>query len=177
MPENFDDYLVDDILKPKGKKRLNSKKKGNRAELELCKLLNSFFNVSGFSRTLGSGFRWSHVKQVSKDYVGDLVVEPGWRFSMEAKNGYPDIDLARALEKGDKQLDEFLKQADLDADRSKRLPMLCWKRDRSPWLVFIKERIDLTNYPIYLNYKGWVGVSINNLLKTEQRSFFFENTP
>jgi hypothetical protein len=51
LEEEFD---LDEVKKKSSKKRINSKKKGNRTELELAKILTARFEGKSFKRTPSS---------------------------------------------------------------------------------------------------------------------------
>lgn len=171
-----DDQLIEDILSNRNKKKINSKKKGNRTELELAKILTKRFK-QGFSRSVGSGNRWSQTAYLPKHaqdiFSSDLVVPPDFKFSLEVKGGYDGIDLNSIFSRGNSDLNKFLVQAFRDAKRCNKKPMLAWKRSRKPWLVFILKR-DLKNYNFMysLNYNKWVAVALEEFIKLED-SFFF----
>jgi hypothetical protein len=103
MENNYDDedFVVDDILKnkEKKKKKVNGKQKGGRVERELTKILNTRFNCQDFSRSVGSGNRWgqvSHLPKHARDvFSGDLIVPANFIFCLESKGGYDGIDLNR----------------------------------------------------------------------------------
>lgn len=67
---------------------------------------------------------------------------------------------------GNSQLDAFLEQVAKDAQRCGRKPMLCWKRNRRPWLAFVPTK-ELEDRPFAyrLVYKGWSAVALEELLK------------
>jgi len=175
---NDDDFIIDDILTPKKKKKVDGKKKGNRTELQLAKLLESHFG-KGFSRSIGSGNRWGqvdylpdHAKEV---FSGDLVVPKGFKFVLESKGGYDDIDM-NSIWNGNKQLDGFLEQVTKDGKRCNRKPLLAWKRTRKPWIAFIhtKELRGFTKkFKNRLLYGEWSAVLLEELLKLDD-DFFIE---
>lgn len=172
--EEYEDFLIDENVFEKRNKKINSKKKGNRTELELTKMLNKRFG-SGFSRSVGSGNRWSqvtlpdHAKEI---FSGDLVVPKDFKFVLESKGGYEDIDLNSVFIRGNKELDKFLSQVSKDAKRCKKKPMLCWKKKRRPWLCAILTK-DLceNNLNYKLNYRNWTIAALEEILKFED-SFF-----
>ncbi len=176
MDDN-DDFILDDddFLMPK-KKKINSGGKGKRREREIAKVLNDRFG-GGFSRSVGSGNRWSQVANLPKHaqdtFSGDLVTPEHFGFTIESKGGYDDVDLVSAFEDGHAQIDEFLKQAQFDADRVKRKPIVVWKKSRKPLLAIIKT-IDLPNikWDYHMTYKDWSIVWFDILLK-EPDSFWF----
>src|ERR1700730_5697038 len=146
MENEVDDFFIDDLLKDRKKRkkrRADGKKKGNRCELELVKIFNQRFG-EGFSRSVGSGNRWGQVsflpKHAQEVFSGDLIVPQGFKWALESKGGYQNIDINSVFVDGSKQLDEFLDQVTKDAERCGRKPMLCWKRDRKPWLAFVPTK-------------------------------------
>jgi hypothetical protein len=172
--DEFDDYHIDDISKNKPKKKVNGKKKGNRTELDLTKILTERFK-SPFSRTVGSGSRWSqatlpqHAKEV---FSGDLIVPKGFKFAIESKGGYDSIDIGSIFLTGNKELETFFDQATEDAKRCNRKPMLCWKRTRKPWIAFvIKEEIKNIEFKYAITYGKWTGIALEHLLKLEDDFF------
>jgi hypothetical protein len=179
-----DDYKIDDLIddlnkKMSKKKPKNSSRKGKRGERDLCKILIERFKKP-FSRVVGSGARTSQVnlsEEAKLVLTGDITSFKGFFFSIEVKHGYSEIDLCNALDGGNKLLDSFMDQATKDAGRINRLPLLCWKKDRMSWISFLRKQ-DLPNYTCfnyYLCYKDWVAVSLNELLKQNDK-FFFEET-
>ena len=168
----FDDYEVEDVLAGASrKKRKNSKRKGKSGELLLCKIFNKRFPGRTFSRTVGSGNRWSHVAQVSQDYIGDIVCPPNFNFVIECKFGYTEIELCNALDGGSKLLDSFLEQAHEDAQRSGKLPLLCWKKDRQPWIAFLRDDT-FQRHDYYMRYREWTATPLSNLLSAEDDFFW-----
>jgi Holliday junction resolvase len=172
--EDLEDFVTDDKIFNKKNKRVNGKKKGNRVELELSKILNRRFGT-GFSRSVGSGNRWSQVNnlpQHAKDvFSGDLVVPENFKFVLESKGGYEGIDLNSAFVKGCTELDKFLNQVSKDAKRCGRKPMLCWKKNRKPWFCVVLT----TDLPYEFRYKmiygKWSIVALEEILKLEDGFF------
>ncbi len=182
MDEDFEDIQVENILdNHKKKKKVDGKAKGDRTELHLCKLLTKHFGVE-FSKALGSGARWSQVgnlpEHAKKTLTGDICVPEGFRWVMESKGGYEeDIDLNRVCDGPIARLDEFIEQVSRDAGYCGRKPIICWKRNRKPWLAMVKteELIDLppeiSEYHIV--YRDWTMVRLE-LLLNYHRSFWFK---
>lgn len=172
---NDEDFFVDDIISNvnKKKKKVNSKGKGNRGELNLCRILcQRFPDKEAFFRVVGSGNRWSQVtlsKHAQDVLTADIVCPPGFRYSIECKYGYDDIELCSIFEGGHKLIDEFLEKTARDADKVKKEPMLCWRKPRYPWLAFIKVS---QQTEFMMRYKDWYVVALSELLKQED-SFFF----
>jgi hypothetical protein len=108
--------------------------------------------------------------------TGDIVCPPKFRYTIESKHGYGEIDLCNVFDKGHRLIDEFMDQAQRDGDRINRKPMVCWKKDRQPVVAFLKQ-IDLPDFrefKFHLCYNAWVAVSLTELLKKDD-NFFFEN--
>jgi len=190
----MDDLNVEDIWENnQGPKRRNSGRKGKRGELNLAKLFAARFKQP-FSRVPQSGAIGStramsdHVKEA---YVGDIVTPQHFRFCLEVKHGYSEINLINVIgHGGNKTLDGFLAQATKDAERIKRQPLLCWKQDRLPWLGFLKagslqlaaeiDSLELADQidkacPVSLGYREWTGVDLVTLLEDFPDTFWFTN--
>lgn len=167
----MDDFFIEDILNTTQRgKKVNSKDKGRRGELELCKILSKRFGGS-FFRVVGSGNRWSQVtltEHAKEVLTGDVVCPASFAFAVECKYGYADIDLCTAFS-GHKELDKFLEQAEKDADRVGKKPLLCWRKPRQPWLAFLKEDF-VTDYKLY--YRDWVGYALTDVLAKPDEFFF-----
>lgn len=198
MKNNFiddDDFVIDDILKnSEKKKKINSGRKGKSGERGVVKLLNSRFETylkqnpktGSFSRSLGSGNRYSQTaalpKHAQDTFTGDLVCPEGFKFVLECKTGYTDVDLFSCFGEKCSELDAFIGQVLNDSIRAEKIPMLIWKKDRKEHVVFLNiKNIDYNKcLDDYLNkkihsllfYKEWIGLNINYILSFED-SFFF----
>ena len=173
-----EDFIVENILMAKKKKKINTGRKGKRREREVAKILNERFG-GGFSRTIGSGNRTKQVtflpKHAQDTFSGDLVTPENFVFSIESKGGYDDVDLMSVFDGGHAQIDEFLEQAQFDADGCKKKPMVVWKKSRKPLVAMIKT-VDIPheNWEYRLFYKDWSMVSFDELLKVDN-SFWFKS--
>ena len=180
-----EDFIVnDEFLMPK-KKRLNTGRKGKRREREVAKIFNDRFG-GGFSRSVGSGNRWSQVANLPKHaqdtFSGDLVTPENFGFTIESKGGYDDVDLVSVFDGGHSQIDEFLEQAQFDADRCKRKPMVVWKKSRKPLLAILKidhlpkfqteGALVLREWEYILVYRDWAIVHLDELLKQDNNFWF-----
>jgi hypothetical protein len=180
MKEDLDDFFTDDLLtekKKRKKRKADGKKKGNRVELSLSKILNERFG-GGFSRSVGSGNRWGQVSSLPKHaqevFSGDLIVPQGFKWAVESKGGY-DIDLHSVFVGGSKELDGFLEQVTRDSERCGRKPMLCWKRDRKPWVAFVPTKeLNGHAFKYRLVYKEWSAVALKTLLQMPDQWFLKE---
>lgn len=171
-----EDFFVDNILMPEKKKKINTGRKGKRREREVAKILNERFG-GGFSRTIGSGNRTKQVtflpKHAQDTFSGDLVTPECFAFSIESKGGYDDVDLVSAFDGGHSQIDEFLKQAQFDADGCKRKPMVVWKKSRKPMLAIIRTTdLPKREWDYIMTYREWSIVRFDELLK-EDCNFWF----
>jgi hypothetical protein len=158
-------------------KKINGKQKGNRVERELAKLLTTRFGRE-FSRSVGSGNRWSQVKDMPtaarETFAADLCVPDGFLWALECKGGYETAaDLATLLDQGSAQIDQWLSQAQADSERSGRKPLIAWKRSRRPW-VAIARRADFNEFAFddRLTYGDWFLVSLSSLLAVSDSMFF-----
>jgi hypothetical protein len=183
-----DDPFVEDILENnvKKKKKVDGKSKGDRTELNLCKFLTKHFGKE-FSRALGSGSRWSQVNQLpehaKKTLSGDICVPEGFKWVIECKGGYEgDLNLTNVCDGPIARLDEFIEQVERDAEYCNRKPIILWKRNRKPWLAFVKsDDYELDNLPSYvfeyhIQYRDWTVVQLDLLLKGTEKEFWFETT-
>ncbi len=177
--DEFEGLDVDDILDPakQKKKKVDGGKKGKRAERDLVKLFVARFG-EGFSRSLGSGNRWGQVKNLPKHakdtLTGDLCCPKGFKWVLESKNGYDDIDLNLCMLKDSGQLNGFLDQVTKDVKRSDdKKPMLLWKKTRRPWLAFVhNEELEGKYFKYQFVYGKWTAVALEKLLELEDEFFF-----
>jgi hypothetical protein len=182
------DFEVDDILAPAKKKGIKSGPKGKRAERLICKSLISRFQEilsknpawGLFSRSIGSGNRWGQgvvlSKQASNTFSGDITCPENFKFVIESKSGYNEIDLCCAFDGGSKQIDDFLDQVSGDAKRTGRKPMLIWRKDRKPALVFLKTgEIPVDKEFIYtMKYRDWTIYLFEDMISMSDDFFFSE---
>ena len=181
------DTEVDDILANlrKKTKKVNSNRKGKRGEKNVCKKLIERFQKP-FSRnpdTFGSG-AWSTNKgdlqeELDLDHLaGDIITPKGFSFCIENKKGY-DMEvfnlMSGANRKRDKKLlDEFIEQAERDAERVGKIPMVLYAKDRCPVIAFIPE-VEIRNrstFLVMLRYGSYVGISLGDLLELPDDFFF-----
>jgi hypothetical protein len=181
-----EDFDVDDVLThyTKRKKKKDSSRKGKRGEGGLIKVLEKRFPGKPFSRTLGSGNRWSQARlteTAKKVFTGDIICPEDFLFALESKHGYNDINIERAIarlaktggEKGNALLDDFLEQAEKDGERISKMPMMCWKADYKPWLAFLKS----SDVPIALQneekliYRDWSIFPLEKVLELSDDHF------
>jgi hypothetical protein len=187
-----DDLEVEDILaNVKKKKKINSKGKEKRSVNQLVHVLNKRFSKllspnpewGKFSRSVGSGNRWGQRVGLSKSnlqtYSGDLSCPENFKWVIESKAGYDNIDLCSAIDGGNAELDDWFKQVGKDAARSGRQPMVIWKKDYKPRVAFITAddfvwmlRHKPNPFEYRIEYRDWIGVSFDVLMEFPDKVFF-----
>lgn len=122
--------LPDDVhdLDVNKKKKVNSKKKGNREELKIVNELSQMFNDT-FRRVPSSGAftggfnrqKYEFTESAKQVLTGDVITPDWFFFSLEIKN-YADSPKMHNLlgERGDPNLDKWIDQAKGDAAYVKR---------------------------------------------------------
>jgi len=55
-----------------------------------------------------------------------------------------------------------LKQADRDAQKAGKMPMVCWKKNHQPWTAIVKDLPSLFEYQ--MQYREWSIISLTKLL-------------
>jgi len=157
------------------KKRINSKRKGSAAELELAKILTKRFGMPFARVGVSSGARPKQVKldgKATEVFTGDMIVPENFRFSIECKSVNRNVDFFErsAL------LDKFLEQATQDAVSIGKLPMLCWKRNRKGWLTVVPvPAFTRSELPLYCGcYNRWFVCKLEILLEADIRFWFEE---
>jgi hypothetical protein len=173
---------VEEILKPKRKKSVNCKHKGNRYENKLRDVLRLRFGTDYFSRSVGSGNRHGQVAalpQHAKDtYTGDLVCPENFKFAIEVKGGYDDVDLWTAVTNGHAQIDKFIAQAAEESKESHRKPIIFWQKSRKAWLAIIRT-VDLPHldWTSRLIYGEWSMLAADKLLELPDEFFMEKHVP
>lgn len=168
--------------------RINSSRKGKSCEREIVKILNDRFhdklleipNEGVFSRSVGSGNRWSQKSKLSDEelniFVSDITCPRSFKFCIESKSGYNEIDLLSLFGNGNKKLKTFLEQVKNDASLAgKKNPILVWKKNWQPRVVFIETRNcskELLDSNTKLYFEDWVILPFDYFL-SEDNSFFF----
>jgi Holliday junction resolvase len=130
-----DDYDLKN-LRQKPKKK-NSRAKGHTFERHIASLLNDRLGTSEFSRTPGSGaFATTHSLPSHLNIYGDLITPIKFRYCIECKKGYNNINLY-SLYNNSSEVWDFLHQSDKDSKKSGKVPMMILKQDRKPITAFI----------------------------------------
>jgi len=123
----------------------NSKKKGNKNELELSKWWKTWSGQE-FSRVPASGgLRWKNTDNISGDIINtDDRHSRRFPFSIETKF-YKDINFEHLI-LGNKNIKviEFWEQAKEDGLRAEKVPILFFRYNMMPkqtWFVAVTERV------------------------------------
>lgn len=166
-------YDTDDILQRNvDKRKKDSCQKGKRGENGLCKILSARFGKP-FSRVPQSGAKTKQVDlslRAREAYSGDIVVPDDFLFCLESKHGYNDVDIVSTIGAGkNKTIDSFLEQATKDAEGIHKMPLVCWKKDRRPWLAFLKACPGWDDAlakvsPVRLHYREWIAYDLKSIL-------------
>ncbi|HUS48912.1 MAG TPA: hypothetical protein VMZ91_02000 [Candidatus Paceibacterota bacterium] len=158
------------------KKRINSKKKGNRVELEFSKVLSDRFNKT-FKRVPMSGAwgttnRDTDIREDAKEVLsGDLICPSNFRFSVECKSR-ADFNFWDILNEDTKHLeiDDWIWQAEQDASISNKEPLILIKiNNRKPFVLFPKKLHE--GKILYVNYTI---MRFDYFLQLEDEFFFEE---
>jgi len=168
-----DDLEIDDLSSKKASKKRNGCQKGKRFEREIVKILTKRFG-SGFSRSIGSGNRWSQISNLpdhaKQTLTGDICCPQGFLWVFECKGGYSEIDV-HSFFVGSKKFDEFLSQAEEDASRLNKKPLVIWKKDRKEIVAAFRDDDLFVEFQYKFYYRNWIIVSLNELLKLNDKCF------
>jgi len=158
------------------KKRINSKRKGNAAELELAKILTKRFDLSFARVGVSSGARVKNTRlpdHAMSVMAGDIIVPHGFRFgTIEVKSRKHAINYRTA----NKELDSFIEQAELDAKQTGKPPFICIKVNRQDWDTMVPLRVFSAvffNCEFYTRYKNFLVYKLETLLSFDQQGFWF----
>ena len=157
------------------KKPVNGKKKGNRVENELAKILSERFNRK-FTRVPMSGGwgtynRNAGVREDALEVLsGDLMAPKDFKFAIESKSRQ-DFNFWDYLNEDTKELDvdSWIFQVECDAKATKKEPLLYIKiNNRKPFVMFPKKLYEST-----MTYKEYSIMRFDYFLQLEDE-FFFE---
>jgi len=114
---------------------VNSKKKGNRFELEMAKRLSEFFDerVPTSGAFVGGKNRVKHhdIREDAKDILSGDLITPSWfPFSIECKFHNDEPKFHHFLSGSSILFDEWWEQAKSDAEFADKHPMLVMKVNR-----------------------------------------------
>lgn len=159
----------------------NGKRKGNKAERELCKWWKEWTGLEFTRIPASGGLRW---KTFANATSGDLICADErhgrrFQFSIESKS-YKDINFEHLI-LGNKKVKilEFWSQAKEDAQRASKVPILFMRyngMNKNTYFIVMEYRVyDLIHASIIFNYprfevKGpepMVIMNSNDLLKVD----------
>lgn len=154
---------------------INGKKKGNRIELQLAKELSKRFNEE-FKRVPQSG-AWgtvnanSNVREDAQQVLtGDIMCPANFKFSIESK-GRIDFNFWDLLNNDTiNEIDEWIIQAENDAKRVNKEPLIYVKINNKKPFVLFKKYLKETN----LNYKDYSLLRFDYFLNLKDE-WFYEN--
>jgi hypothetical protein len=160
----------------------NSKKKGNRGELELVHILEDRFGKGRFKRVPSSGayvggknkFINENLTQEQKETLSsDIITPEGFKFSLEHKF-YADISFWELFSDKSKW-NEWIAQVNSDSEFVGKKPLLVIKYNSHKRIALIKED-DLTvgDAKVYFKWKGHKIVMLEDLLKLDDSFWFTE---
>jgi len=142
---------------------VNGNKKGKCWERELCKKLEELFPTNKFQRVPQSGaffggknrYRAEGAREDAKEILsGDIICPQGFPFSVECKS-YKDFPFHKILKGECKELDEWIKQAESDAEVSRKNMIIFMKFNNiGQYVCFDKkllQDINFHNYMLYIN--------------------------
>jgi len=170
----------------------NSKKKGNRGELAICKVLSEHFEQK-FNRVPASG-AISTIHKLSsasnRTLAGDIICPDNFSFSIENKFGY-EVDLYNLFRPNHNHKSlffEFMRQAEEDASKIPDvIPMVIYTRTRKKPLIImpleghqkeskIKELAGILDQHLEIRKNGklWMISDLEEVLSKFPKSFFFD---
>lgn len=127
---------------------MNSKKKGNRAELEVVHILNEFYGTQEFERVPSSGARATTSKQLTEHkadiMIADVIVPKTFPFFIETKFYQDTPDLWKVFETGEfpKEWEaERTKQQEQMKVTDKRGILLVFRVNKRDWLVMVERDV------------------------------------
>lgn len=139
MKDNYD------LKNLKTDKKINSKRKGNKFENDLAKMLNKRFDTKDFSRTPGSGaYATTHNLPKYLTIYGDLITPQDFKFIFEIKRGYNNFNLYD-LYNDSSIIFNFLGHLEKDCKAAEKPGILVIKQDRRDILAVLKTN-DIMDY-------------------------------
>ena len=130
-------------------------------------------------------------QELNKRFCEILIKNPQWgefsvkkvpenfKWVIEFKCGYNDIDLVSDFDKGNAQLNDWMHQVSKDAERCGRKPLIVWKKDYKPRVAFIKQDDFIwmlskkpNPFQYKFEYKEWIGLSYDVLMTFPDSIFF-----
>jgi len=165
-----DNYDISKLSGKKGKKKVNSRAKGQAFERKVANLLNLKFKTKEFCRTPGSGaFATTHSLPDYLKIYGDLITPKNFKFSIECKKGYNEENLSSMFNPNSATW-KFIKQSEKDSKNSGKLPLIIWQQDRSLILV-ITQANTFPDYLVNIHICGYRIYNLQDLLNLDNGWF------
>lgn len=173
-----DDFDLSKLRKESGKKRKNSKVKGNSFERKIAKVFNERFGTTEFCRSPGSGaFATTHNLPEYLKIYGDIITPKGFKFIIEVKKGYNKEGISSIFNKNS-ILREMIAQATRDSEKCFKKFLLVISQDRKDIIVVTNSsdlytgiscgadhiKVMMDNNPLYI-------CKLNDLLKLPNSRF------
>ena len=161
---------------------VNGKAKGNGFERKIANLLSTRFQAktgieSGFRRNPDSGsfFGGTNKKRTETydlDYAvfGDLICPKNFSYSIECKNYKSAPSFQSVINHKVTQWDTWLKQANQDAESSKKLLAMIVKYNNVDEIVFIKHLLPINAH--YIMYQEYYVYKLSDFLSCDDTLFF-----
>lgn len=187
---DLEDLPEDNVMEEK-KKKVNSKRKGSKFELEIAKHLSSEFKdtfrrvpqsgaiVGGLNRIYNGGLR----EDAQEIFAGDIICPKWFPFCIEAKNYANTPKMVNLLSIGDKGLDGWIKQAQQSAQTANKEWIIFFKitegrksfacLDENLFFSVIKEqpkKFIIYNKTVILDYKNFIDRYISKFFPLDNQS-------
>src|SRR6188768_1810468 len=131
-----DEVTIENLVKLKKKKRINSRTKGNTFERKIAKMLNEHYKTEEFMRTPGSGaFATTHKLPKHLQVQGDLITPLNYPYLIECKKGYKFL-IADLFDENS-EFREIWKKVSKQAEENNKQPLLIFQQDRKHILCVI----------------------------------------
>ena len=157
--------------------KINAKRKGNKNELELVKILNDRFGNGKkvFSRTpMSGGWGGATNREIREDMeyeqkltlASDVIAPNNFKYIIEHK-AYKSASFWD-LFNDSSDLNEWIIQVSQDALWVDKKPMLIVKYNNKKRIVYIKEKVD----SYVFEWGGWYCYWLEELLKQKDEFFY-----
>lgn len=156
-------------------KKIASKKKGNRVELEFAKIFTERFERPFKRVPMSGGFSTINKDEGLDESVlntlsGDLIPPNGFRFSIEIK-GRQDFNFWDFLsDETENEIDQWIEQAEDEARVTNKEPLIVVKVNRRRPFVLFPEKLKKGR----LSYKGYTILRIDYFLGLPDTFFWKE---
>jgi hypothetical protein len=158
---------------------MNSKKKGDRGELELVHILEKRFGDGKFKRTPSSGaYTGGKNRELSKNLpfeakivlASDIITPMNFNFIIEHKF-YNDISFWE-LFSNKSNWNQWIKQAEGDSKFVEKEPLIVIKYNRHKRICLIKSEVLKKYDKIEFIWKDYAIITLENLLKLPDEFWF-----